>query len=60
VPDIEIVGPLPDVVQKTTTFAAAVMTGSAHAEVAMQFVAFLSTEAAFAAYEATRLDPARD
>jgi len=60
VPDIEIVGPLPDVVQKATTFAAAVMTGSAHAEVAMQFVAFLSTEAAFAAYEATRLDPARD
>lgn len=57
---IEIVGPLPDAVQKVTTFAAAVMTGSAHREVAARFVASLVTDAAFAAYEASRLDPARD
>ena len=60
VPGIEIVGPLPGAVQKVTTFAAAVMTGSAHPEAASQFVEFLTTDAAFAAYEATRLDPARD
>ena len=57
---IEIVGPLPGDTQKVTTFAAAVMTGSAHAEAAAQFVASLTTEEAFAAYDATRLDPARD
>jgi molybdate transport system substrate-binding protein len=60
VPGIEIVGPLPDAAQKVTTFAAAVMTGSAHAAAAAQFVASLTTDAAFAAYDATRLDPARD
>ena len=60
VPGIEIVGPLPDAVQKVTTFAAAVMTGSAHHDAAEQFVASLITDAAFAAYDATRLDPARD
>jgi molybdate transport system substrate-binding protein len=59
VPGVEIVGPLPDAVQKVTIFAAAVMTGSAHRDAAEQFVASLTTEAAFAAYEATRLDPAR-
>jgi molybdate transport system substrate-binding protein len=60
VPGIEIVGPLPDAVQKVVTFAAAVMTGSAHRVVAEQFVASLVTDAAFAAYDATRLDPVRD
>ncbi|MGI4944526.1 MAG: molybdate ABC transporter substrate-binding protein [Janthinobacterium lividum] len=60
VPGIEIVGPLPDAVQKVTTFAAAVMTGSAHRDMAERFVASLVTETAFAAYEASRLDPARD
>jgi molybdate transport system substrate-binding protein len=60
VPGIEIVGPLPDAVQKVTTFAAAVMTGSAHPEAALRFVEFLTTDAARAAYKATRLDPAHD
>jgi molybdate transport system substrate-binding protein len=60
VPGVEIVGPLPDAVQKVTTFAAAVMAGSAHAEVAEQFVASLTTPDAFATYEATRLDPVRN
>lgn len=59
VPGIEIVGPLPDGAQKVTTFAAAVMTGSAHRDLAEQFVASLTTEAAFAAYDAAGLDPAR-
>ncbi|MGI4793151.1 MAG: molybdate ABC transporter substrate-binding protein [Janthinobacterium lividum] len=60
VPGIEIVGPLPDAVQKVTTFAAAVMTGSAHHDVAKRFVESLVTDTAFAAYKATMLDPARD
>jgi molybdate transport system substrate-binding protein len=59
VPGIEIVGPLPGDTQKVTTFAAGVMTGSAHAEAAAQFVASLVTETAFAAYDAARLDPVR-
>ena len=59
VPGIEIVGPLPDAAQKVTTFAAAVMAGSAHRDLAEQFVASLITEAAFAAYDAAGLDPAR-
>lgn len=57
---IEIVGPLPDAAQKVTTFAAGVMTGSAHEAVAAQFVASLVTPAAFAAYDAAWLDPVRD
>jgi molybdate transport system substrate-binding protein len=60
VPGIEIVGPLPDAVQKVTTFAAGVMTGSAHQAVARQFLASLVTDAAFAAYDSARLEPARD
>lgn len=59
IPGIEIVGPLPEAAQKVTTFAAAVMAGSAHAQAAARFVASLMTPAAFAAYEATRLDPVR-
>ena len=59
VPGIEIVGPLPDGAQKVTTFAAAVMTGSAHRDLAEQFVASLTMEAAFTAYDAAGLDPAR-
>ena len=59
VPGIEIVGPLPGDTQKVTTFAAGVMTGSAHAEAAAQFVASLVTATAFAAYDAARLDPVR-
>ena len=60
VPGIEIVGPLPDEVQKVTTFAAAVMTGSQHGDAAARFIAHITSEAAFAAYDATRLEPARD
>ena len=56
---IEIVGPLPPGAQKVTTFAAAVMTGSAHPDLAARFVASLTTEAAFAAFEAVGLDPVR-
>lgn len=59
VPGIEIVGPLPDEVQKVTSFAAAVMTGSQHADIAARFIAHLTSEQAFAAYDATRLEPAR-
>ena len=59
VPGVEIVGPLPDAAQKVTTFAAAVMTRSAHRDLAERFVASLTTEAAFAAYDAAVLDPVR-
>ena len=60
VPGIEIVGPLPDEVQRVTTFAAVVMAGSAHREAAERFVAYLTSAEAFAAFDATRLDPTRD
>lgn len=59
VPGVEIVGPLPDAAQKVTTFAAAVMTGSAHRDLAERFVASLMTESAFAAYDVAGLDPSR-
>ena len=59
VPGIEIVGPLPDEVQKVTTFAAAVMTASPNADLAARFIAHLTSDASFAAYQATRLDPVR-
>ena len=59
VPGVEIVGPLPDEAQKVTTFAAAVMAGSVDRDLAERFVASLTTEAAFAAYDAAGLDPAR-
>ncbi|MGI4944128.1 MAG: molybdate ABC transporter substrate-binding protein, partial [Janthinobacterium lividum] len=54
---IEIVGPLPDEVQKVTTFAAVVMTGTAEREAAERFVRTLTGPSAVAAYRATALDP---
>ena len=54
----EIVGPLPDEVQKVTTFAAAVMTGSSEQATAARFVQALTRPSAVAAYRASGLDPA--
>lgn len=56
VPGIEIVGPLPDAVQKVTPFAAAVMTGSAAHEAAARFVAALGEPSAIAAFRASGLE----
>lgn len=55
----EIVGPLPDEVQKVTTFAVAVLTGSPNWMAAEQFAAFLTTDTALDAYRAAGLDPIR-
>lgn len=59
VPGIEIVGPLPDAVQKVTTFAVAVLTGSPHRAAAERFAAFLVSDTALDAYAAAGLDPVR-
>ncbi len=59
VPGIEIVGPLPDEVQKVTTFAVAVLTGSPHRAESERFAAFLATATALDAYAAAGLDPVR-
>ena len=53
----EIVGPLPDEVQKVTTFAVAVLTGSPNRSAAERFAAFLMTDTALDAYRAAGLDP---
>lgn len=57
VPGIEIVGPLPDAVQKVTTFAVAVLAGSPHRAAAERFAAFLMSDTAVDAYRAAGLDP---
>ena len=53
----EIVGPLPDEVQKVTTFAVAVLTGSPNRDAAERFAEFLMTDTALDAYRAAGLDP---
>lgn len=59
VPGTEIVGPLPDEVQKVTTFAVAMLTGSPHRAAVERFAAFLLTDTALDAYLAAGLDPVR-
>jgi molybdate transport system substrate-binding protein len=58
VPGIEIVGPLPDEVQKSTAFAAAVMSGSTKRAAAQAFLDFLGTSAVQAAMRKSELIPA--
>ena len=54
---IEIVGPLPDDIQKVTIFAAAVMSDAVERDLAERFIAALTGPSAVAAYRATALDP---
>jgi molybdate transport system substrate-binding protein len=58
VPGIDIVGPLPAEVQKSTTFAAAVMSGSAKRAAAQAFLDFLGTSPVQAAMRKNQLIPA--
>jgi molybdate transport system substrate-binding protein len=59
VPGIDIVGPLPDEVQKSVVFAAAVMSGSSKRAAAQAFLDFLGTAAVQAAMRRNRFIPAR-
>jgi molybdate transport system substrate-binding protein len=45
VPDVELVGPLPKEIQNYTHFAAAVVSGSKHPQIAQEFVTFISSPA---------------
>ena len=59
VPGVEIVGPLPDAVQKVTTFAVVILTGSPRRVAAEQLAAFLVSDTALDAYAAAGLEPVR-
>ena len=58
VPGIDIVGPLPDEVQNSVVFAAAVMSGSAKRAAAQAFLDFLGTAAVHAAMRKNQFTPA--
>jgi len=57
VPGIDIVGPLPDEVQKSSVFAAAVMCSTAKRAAAQAFLDFLGTAAVQAAMRKKPLHP---
>jgi len=54
---IELVGPLPDQVQKITIFSAGILTGSKEPEAAKSLIAFLSSPSATQAIIASGLEP---
>ena len=54
---IELVGPLPNEVQKITVFSAGIVTGSKDPETAKSLITFLSSPSATQAILATGLDP---
>jgi molybdate transport system substrate-binding protein len=58
VPGIEVVGKFPEEFQQVSTFAAAVMPGTAHRAAAEAFIASLKGPLAEAAYVASGVDPA--
>jgi len=58
IPGIAIVGDLPDSLQRTTPYAAAVVADSAHASDAKAFIAFIVDAASRPAIRATGLEPA--
>jgi molybdate transport system substrate-binding protein len=59
VPGIDIVGPLPQAIQKTTVIAAGVFRNAVHAEAAHALIDFLATDAAAETMTAKGLEPAR-
>jgi molybdate transport system substrate-binding protein len=52
VPDVDLVGPLPQAIQNYTDFAAAVVSNSKHPDVARQFVTFIASPAAISVMKA--------
>ncbi len=58
VPGIDIVGDLPDSLQRTTPYAAAVVAASAHASDAKAFIAFIADPASRPGIRAAGLEPA--
>ncbi len=56
--DIELLGNLPDAIQITTTFSAAIGNGSAHKEAARALLTFLASEQAAAAIRRQGMEPA--
>ena len=58
VPGLDIVGPLPDEVQKITIFSAGLGARSPHREMAVAFVAFLKSKQAEPTLRANGLEPA--
>jgi molybdate transport system substrate-binding protein len=57
-PGAELVGPLPSEVQLTTTYVAAVVAGTPHADVAADLIKFITAPAAAPVLRAKGLDPA--
>ena len=55
---IELLGNLPDAIQITTTFSAAIGNGSAHKEAARALLTFLASEQAAAAIRSQGMEPA--
>lgn len=56
---VEVVGPLPDLAQKVSTFSAAVLVMAFDPAGAQEFVRFLASQTAADAYRASGLDPLR-
>lgn len=52
-----VVGPLPKELENLTTYASGVLSDAAEPELAKQFVAFVTTDTAKAAFEATGVTP---
>lgn len=59
IPGTDYIGPIPAEVQYVTTYAAAVIAGSAQADAAKRLIAFLSSEGAMAAIAKSGMEPAR-
>ncbi|RYF59956.1 MAG: molybdenum ABC transporter substrate-binding protein, partial [Comamonadaceae bacterium] len=55
---IDVIGPLPDAVQITTVFSAAVVAGAAEEGAARELLAFLASPAAAAAKQRQGMEPA--
>lgn len=57
VPGIEVIGPLPEAVQKATSFSAAVFKDAKNPQLSQAFLSHLQSAASASAYQAQGLDP---
>jgi molybdate transport system substrate-binding protein len=57
VPNVDFVGTIPEAVQYVTTYAAAVVKGSAQIEASKRLIAFLSSQGAVAAIKKSGMEP---